>query len=395
MAKKIQIHAQADMKMTNMLTIFQLLYDKTPISRADLAKLSGMSPTSITRFVNNMLELNLIRETLSEEKKVGRTATMLTINETLFYSVGISIDSTYIHVSILNFRKQTVADCYQKMRHLTPTFEQVLDIAYQLYEEALSASGLHPSQICGIGMSVAGVMHGSDILECTAQLKWKGLNIRRAVMQRFQKEIVIVENDCNAAILGQCILHPEYREKRVACICIGSGVGSAVSYQGTLFSQTGGVSFSEIGHTIVEPGGMLCDCGNRGCLQTFMAENSLITRAQKYNPEITLMEEIHSAWVKEIPWARELIQTACTYAKVGINNIACVYNPEIVLVCGESIDTYWDMFETIAEEPQYLFEPFQKKLQIIPFFKMYRSSIIGVSQQVQYLHLKELLKSIL
>lgn len=395
MVNKLQIHDQTDMKLANLFTVFHLLYDKAPISRADLAKLSGMSPTSITRFVNNMSKVNLLRETPSEEKKVGRTATLLTINESAFYSAGISIDSTYIHVSILNFRKQIVADCYQKMYLAAPTIEQVLDTAYQLYDGLLKESGIGPDQICGIGMSVVGVMNGSEILECTAQLKWNGVNIRQAVVDRFHQENVIVENDCNAAIVGQCILHPEYKEKSVAFISIGSGVGSAVSYHGVLFSQPDGLSFSEIGHTVVEPGGMLCDCGNRGCLQTFIAEGALITRAQKYNPEITLLEEIHSAWVKNVPWARELIHTACTYVKVGINNLACAYNPEIILVGGESIDTYWDMFQEIVEEPQYFFEPFKGKVQIIPFFKMYQSSIIGASQQVQEFYLKKLLESTL
>lgn len=395
MVNKLQIQDQTDMKLANLITIFNLLYDIAPISRADLAKLSGMSPTSITRFANNMLRADLIRETPSEEKKVGRTATLLTINESAFYSVGISIDSTYIHVSILNFRKKLVADCYQKMNLSAPTIEQVLDIAYQLYDRLLTESGLSLKQICGIGMSIVGVMNGSDILEYTPQLKWRGINIRQAVIDRFHIENVIVENDCNATIIGQCILHPEYKEKNVACLCIGSGVGSAISYHGVLFSQPDSLSFSEIGHTTVDPGGMLCDCGNRGCLQTFIAEGALITRAQEYNPEITLMEEIHSAWIKNVPWARELIHTACTYAKVGINNLACMYNPEIILVGGESIDTYWDMFHGIIEEPQFFFEAFKEKVQVIPFFKMYQSSIIGASQQVQDSYLKKLLKSTL
>ena len=106
MNTKIIIQDQTDMKLANLLAIFDLLYRNAPISRADLAKLSGMSATSITRFVNNMLAVNLVNETPSDERKVGRTATMLTINESAFYSVGINIDSTHIHVSILNFKKK-------------------------------------------------------------------------------------------------------------------------------------------------------------------------------------------------------------------------------------------------------------------------------------------------
>ncbi len=386
---------QTDMKLANLITIFNILYDKTPISRADLAKVSGMSPTSITRFVNNMQKVNLLREMPSDEKKVGRTATLLDINESAFYSVGINIDSTYIHVSILNFRKKVIADQYLKMDTSSPSIEQVLDIAYQLYQGTLTDSGIDPTHICGIGVSVVGTMNDSDMLLITSQLKWRDVNLRLAVAEKFHMENVLVENDCDSALIGQCVLHPEYKEKAVACICIGTGVGSAISYQGALLSPPGRNPFSEIGHTIMEPGGMLCGCGNRGCLQTFIAEEYLIRRAQKYNPDILLLEEIHSAWVKGISWARELVSEACTYVKAAINNMACVYNPDIVLICGESIDQYWDMFEEIIKEPLPLFYPFRKRLVVQHFYKKYQSSIIGVSQHVQDVHLKELLKSTL
>ena len=178
MGNNLQIQDQADMKLSNLISIFNLLYDKAPISRADLAKLSGMSPTSITRFTNDIMKANLILEAPSREKKVGRTATLLTINEKAFYSVGINIDSTYIHVSILNFRKQIVADRYRKVQLVAHNLEELLEIARQLYDQLMQESGIAPSKICGIGLSVAGVMSGSDILTYGAQLQLHGVNIR-------------------------------------------------------------------------------------------------------------------------------------------------------------------------------------------------------------------------
>lgn len=395
MKNKVLIQDQTDMKLTNLMTIFNLLYNQAPISRADLAKMSGMSPTSITRFVNNMLAANLVIESPSDEKKVGRTATMLTINESAFYSAGINIDSTHIHVSILNFRKEVISDRYVQAHLTTPTLDYVLDIAYELYLKALAQVSLQPSQICGIGMSVIGIMKNPETLEFTPQLNWRELDISPAVREKFNIENVVIENDCNSALIGQLALHPEYKDTTVACLCMGTGVGSAVTYNGALLTRPGRISYSEIGHTLVEPGGMLCACGNHGCLQTFIAENALIERAQKHDPSVTQLDDIHDAWVKEIPWARELITTACTYAKVAINNIACLYNPDIILVGGNSIDSYWDMFEAIFQDRDFYFEPFKQSLKIVPFFKIYQSSILGVSQQVQDRYLRKLLESTL
>ena len=395
MNTKIIIQDQTDMKLANLLTIFDLLYHNAPISRADLAKLSGMSATSITRFVNNMLAVNLVNETPSDERKVGRTATMLTINESAFYSVGINIDSTHIHVSILNFRQKIISDRYVQPHLTAPTLDQVLDIAYKLYIETLEQANLKPSQICGIGMSVIGIMKNADTLEFTPQFHWRRMDIRKSVREKFHIENVLIDNDCNSALLGQCVLHPEYKDTTVACLSIGSGVGSSVTFNGTLLSRPGSSSYSEIGHSLVEPGGMLCVCGNRGCLQTFLAEDHMITRAQNFDPSVSTLEDIHEAWKNDVPWAKNLIETAHTYIKVAINNLACLYNPEIILVSGSTIETYWDMFGDALNDRSFYFEPFRDSLQIVPFFKIYESSIFGISQQVQYLHLKKLLESTL
>ena len=395
MDQNVLTQDQTNMKLSNLTTIFHLLYDHAPISRADLAKLSGMSPTSITRFVNNMQAVNLISETLSTQKKVGRTATMLDINKDAILSVGINIDASYTHVSILNFRQEFIANRYKRIEDGAPSLEYVLDLAYTLYRQALEDAGLTDDQICGIGVSITGPISRSAILEFTPQLKWKGINIREALQKRFQHECVIVENDCNSSLLGQCVLHPEYKKYDVACLLIGSGVGSSVTYRGALFTQPTGISFSEIGHTTIDPNGMVCDCGNRGCLQTFIAEKSLLLRAQESDPSIRTMDQLYRAWNNGVPWARALLRQACAYGRIAINNVACMYNPQIVLIGGTSIDHYWDMFAEMVTTPPTFFEPLKGNVQIIPFFKVHRSSILGVSQQVQERYLNTLLESTL
>ena len=383
---------QADMKLSNLLTVFHLLVDREPVSRAELAKLSGMSPTSITRFVGHMLALGLLRETPDREKKVGRTATLLRLEESALYSVGISLDSTYIHVALLNFRKKLVGERAEKNPFAAPTLEQALGVAHRLYTDLLQETGVPPAQVCGVGVTMPGVMQGSEILAFTPQLQWKGLNVRRAVQQRFGTENVRVENDCNAALLGQCVLDPELRKQDAAFLCIGSGVGSAVSYQGRLFSKPGGLSFSEIGHTVVQPDGMVCDCGNRGCLQTFLTVGALVNRARAYDSTVASMEDIGRAWQQGVPWARELIGVACTYAKMAVNTLSCMYTPQVILIGGESIDCFGEMFGGIFSEPQLFFEPFKGRVELRRLNGMYRKGLVGVSQQVQEDSLREKLR---
>ncbi len=389
--KKANVLDQAALKLVNLTEIFHMIYDLFPISRADLAKKSGMSPTSITRFVNGLLELNLITEAPAEVKKVGRTATLLKINDSAFYSVGIDIDSSYINVSILNFLKQNIIN--KRIRtDISSKFEDLLDRAYELYLQALKESKLLESNIKGIGLSVPCIITGPELIKLDLQIQFGESNLYDLLAEKFHMDNIVIENDCNAALTGQCVLHPEYNEQSVSCLAVGSGIGSAFSYRGSIITSPERSVFSEIGHTVIDPKGMLCACGNRGCLETYISKGNLIRRAQEHDPSIILFEEIHSAWVKEMKWARDLINDACTYSKIAINNLACVYNPDVVLVCGSNIDDYWDMFHEICEGPQLLFAPFRNKLKIIPFFDMSQSSIIGVSKVVQDRFVKQLLK---
>ena len=382
------------MKLKNLGIVFELLNDKMPVSRADLSKLTGMSPTTITRFINCLKELNLVREYVPEHKKVGRTANLLTINKSAFYSLGISIDSTCIHVSIIDFGKSVIADRSYKEYRNTAEFSQILQIAYDLFLDLLQKSGIRYDQICGIGISLIGVMSDEDTLDYTPQLHWEKINVRQAVRDLFHQDNVVIINDCDAALLGQSVLHPEYRGKSVACLSIGSGVGSSILYHDKLLAKPGGVPLSEIGHTVVEPDGMLCDCGNHGCLQTFIASGPLIERAGNYERNIRTMEDIHNAWKDGNAWAVHLIHMACVYIKVAINNLACAYNPDIVLIGGENIDLYPDMFQEVMQQPDYLFEPFKNQISVSFFHGIYQSSILGVSKQVQEAYWRSLLKSV-
>ncbi len=182
--KKANVLDQAALKLVNLTEIFNMIYELFPISRADLAKRSGMSPTSITRFVNSLLEQNIITEAPAEVKKVGRTATLLKINDSAFYSVGIDIDSSYINVSILNFLKQNIIN--KRVRTDTSSkFEDLLDKAYELYLQALKESKISESNIKGIGLSVPCIITGPEFIKLDLQIQFGDNNMYDLLAENF------------------------------------------------------------------------------------------------------------------------------------------------------------------------------------------------------------------
>ncbi|MHB8063802.1 MAG: ROK family transcriptional regulator [Ruminiclostridium sp.] len=395
MEHQILTQDQSNMKLNNLRAIFQILSDRSPISRADIAKISGMSPTSITRFINDMSLENLILETSSAVKKVGRTATLMTINSDFCYSVGINIDSNYLHVSLLDFNKHVVGYSYNKLNSPYPGTVEIVDNGYQLYQNVLKQNGILSEKVIGLGVSIVGIIDYEHILAFVPQFKWESVDLYNMLHEKFNLENIIIENDCNSAVIGECVKNPRYRQQTVAFIGLGTGVGSSLCINGELFNQGSRFTLSEIGHTTVDPNGILCDCGRVGCLQTYIAEGALVIRAQQADPSIQSLDDIYKAWCAQVSWALELIQQSCTYIKIAINNIACLYNPHTILLGGDLVDHYWDMFQTVLECQDKIFKALQNKIEIIPLLNMYQSSILGISARVQQIYLNNVFKNII
>lgn len=375
---------QQDMKISNLRAIFHILYENEPISRTELAKVTGMSPTTISRHIDTLFQYGLLKEQKNNVRKVGRSATLLAVNPDAFYTAGMNIDSSYLHVSILNLKNEVIANRYKKRE---PGFQEAstcMISLYKLFCEAINDASIAKDQVLGIGVSIAGVMEDDSTLSISSQLEWKDINLKTLIQDVFSIQNVIIGNDCDLALLGEIAVHPEYMKKTVACINIGSGVGSSVSQKGELYGTNGKRVLSELGHVIMDPDGMLCDCGNHGCLQTYLVEDALVLRAKKYDTKISSLGDIHEKWKKGIKWATDLIDQANLYLKLAINMIYCAYDPDIVLIGGESIDNYPDMFSGYKNNlDDYVFYPFKNKIVAETFQNLFMFSVIGAANIVK------------
>ena len=98
-------------------------------------------------------------------------------------------------------------------------------------------------------------------------------------------------------------------------------------------------SAGEIGHTTVDPEGMMCDCGKAGCLQTYINIPSLLSEASKIKPVRTI-EELFAERRAGTRWATYLIDRALAYMAITINNVVSMYNPDSVILSGEILDKF-------------------------------------------------------
>lgn len=164
---------------------------------------------------------------------------------------------------------------------------------------------------------------------------------------------VFLENDANAAAMGEMWLGAARGYQNVICITLGTGVGGGIFMDGRLWRGADG-SAGEIGHTAVDPfSGLLCKCGNEGCLEMLASATAIVRMANENLPrfpqsilhgqEITA-RRVYEAGLESDELALTVFERVGTYLGIGVANLINLLNPEIIVI-GGGVANGWKLFE--------------------------------------------------
>ncbi|MFN2531021.1 MAG: ROK family protein [Pyrinomonadaceae bacterium] len=198
----------------------------------------------------------------------------------------------------------------------------------------------------------------------------------RAALQDRWRWPVVLENDANAAAMGEMWLGAARGYRNVICITLGTGVGGGVILNGKLWRGTDG-SAGEVGHTTVDPfGGQKCKCGNTGCLEMFASATAIVRMAREELPQYPDSSLVGLALTAKIVYeaghdgdklALSVFKRMGTYLGVGLANLINLLNPEIIVIGGGVADG-WDLFESnmCQQIKERAFRSLSKNVKIVP-----------------------------
>lgn len=353
-------------KMSNKRTVFQYILQEAPISRADLSRMTKMSPTTITRIVKDLMDEGLVKEVDHEvSNRVGRRAIIIDAVDEAVLTVGVFIDKHNLRIGILGLKNELLA--YEKVALQTEDPNQYIEKLHKQIDAFIEASGLNRSRIIGIGIGVPGIIdHENGIVKLSATLAWQEVELASII----EKELnipTVIDNELKARALAEYHLGKLTNLERTAIISFGSGVGSALIVNDNIYRGSTN-SAGEIGHTTVDINGRRCECGKRGCLQTYIIEDELVKVAKRNTDEqITQLDDIFKHYHDKKQWAIELIEQAIEYIHVTISNVVCMYNPDTVIIDGLLIDKlqHYDIEIERAKHQQYVWEPLEGSYQLV------------------------------
>ena len=348
---KRHVQNQSGMRSNNEKLVLNIIRDNqdSSISRADIAKITKMSATSITRITESLIEAGLVRQTDSVVNgSVGRNGIGLQAIPEAVLTLGISIDSDYIDLCILNFIDVFTGNKRIKLEKRKYQAEEVLEIAYHGAMELCGETGCSLEEINAVGISCIGnIDYHTGKLFFAPQFQWKDVELGQMAEEKFRLP-VFVDNDMKSSLTGLAHRRKEIRHEDVTYLSIGMGVGAAVMYGGVIVRGSDNAA-GEVGHVILESSGRLCDCGCTGCVQTYLTQNSLIEQCQERGRDIHEVAQLYEAYRRNEEWALEFIDCQAGRLAMLIRNLVYMYNTRYILAGGAILSDFPELYE-LAEK---------------------------------------------
>lgn len=195
------------------------------------------------------------------------------------YRIGIDLGGTNIVAGVVNDQYEIVATAKCKTRLPRPADEILLDMA-RITKDAVASAGLTMDDIAYVGVGSPGTCNAeTGVVEYANNLGFENIPLR-AELEAMLHKTVYIENDANAAALGEALAGAAKGAQSCVCITLGTGVGGGIIIDGKIY---GGFNFAgaELGHTVIQVDGELCTCGRQGCWEAYASATALINQTRQ------------------------------------------------------------------------------------------------------------------
>ena len=329
-----------DIRRQNRSALLSELYFNGPLSRLELAEITGLSPATASNVTAELFGERLIMEAGQVESDGGRPRVLLRVDPEFGQVVGVVVAETDIRVELFDLAMTELAAVI-KPPPASFDPDAVADVIAAGIKDVLEAAGTDPDRVIGVGIGVPGVVErGITELVYAPTIGWQGVALGRLLRERGIHQPVTVEN--GAKTLGQAEMWfgAGQGARHAVIVLIGTGVGAAVFIDGAAYQ---GVSSSagEWGHTTIRHDGRLCRCGALGCLEAYIGSEGILDRYRRArggrtaagDDDVSRIESLLAA-ADRSKVAADLLDETADLIGIGIANLINLYNPERVLVGG-------------------------------------------------------------
>jgi glucokinase-like ROK family protein len=347
LGKRYRTGDQALVREINLSIILNCLRETSPLSRAQLAKITGLNKTTVSSLVRELIARQFVREIGFDSSGSGRPAVLLELNPNAGCIIGMEIGVDFILAILTDFKAQILWR-HREGTDQTEGQETILAKAFDIVGQALGVGESTHSPVLGIGVGIPGLVDvSSGTLLFAPNLRWHDVPLRKIFSQEFDVP-VFVDNDANVAALGERYFGAAQGSKDFVYLSAGVGLGGGIVLDGQLYRGIGGYA-GEIGHMTIMSDGERCNCGNQGCWETLVSQTAVVNRVRKAMEtgnasRISQLVKGQLKWIS-IPIivkaaeegdeiARQALEDTGVYLGIGIANLINAFNPDLIIFGG-------------------------------------------------------------
>jgi predicted NBD/HSP70 family sugar kinase len=341
----------ASLREGNRKRVIDALRERGVASRAELARLTGLSRSTVSTIVADLCDSGLAGERDEEPQgqgHAGRPPVMVSLNSSAGLAIGIDLGHRHLRVGVSDLSHTVLAEAWREL-DVDHAAEDGLDAAAVFVENVLAEAGVDRARVIGVGMGLpAPIDRNTGAVQAASILPgWVGVDAAAEASDRLGLPVE-VENDANLGALAELVWGAAKGKSEVAYIKVSSGIGAGLISGGRLQHGVGGTA-GEIGHTLVTEGGPVCRCGNRGCLETHASSRAiadLLSTSRREEISIPRMLELAAGGDAA---AQRLIGDAGRAIGVAVANLCNIINPECVIVGGDLSSAGETLLEPMRE----------------------------------------------
>lgn len=338
-------------RQLNRAVVLDLIRKNQPLSRADLARISGINPSNISSIVEDLIQKDLLREERAKDFGRGRAPDLLSLDRGAFRVMAISLLRARTTVAIATL----AGNIENSFTFVTPDspeeFAFAVENAYRTLIQNLSPQEVSSGPIKQVVVSSPGILsrhrNGKITMIASDLPRYSDVDLVAILNKKLKLPVMIANNAGLAAMsLIYCRDYAKDPLRDFVLLVVGEcGVGAGVVIQRHLYSGYDAAYAGEVGHTVVESKGLPCSCGRSGCLQQYICD---VATWRRYKPNVLFSPQRFEGFLDDAlagsAKARAALRPTIEYLSLGISNISLMLNPERIILAG-SLMRLWPMLQ--------------------------------------------------
>jgi glucokinase-like ROK family protein len=328
--------ALRSLRAHNRSQVIDVLRRSRLASRADIARVSGLSRTTVSSLVAELQESGLVVEAEvqgADGGGRGRPGVLLALEPSAGTALGVDFGHSHVRVAIADLSSRVLAERHRVL-DVDRSADAALESAVEMIEAVLEEAGAERERIVAVGMGLPGPVDretgavGSSVI----LPGWAGRRPADDLEQRLGLPIR-VDNDANLGALGEMMAGAAVGVRDLVYLKVATGIGGGLVLGGRLQRGATGIA-GEIGHVVVDHHGPVCRCGNRGCLETVASAPALLGLLRPSHEGLDVSGMLTLVESGDVGSQRVMVEAGRSIGRV-LADVVNVVNPELIVVGGD------------------------------------------------------------